>query len=145
MALKDKKLPPGFKPDETLVAEINRLKEADGTISCAAALRLSVKAGAKPKVTGRSLDARSIPISRCQLGLFGYPGHAKGWEAAGPDEEFVSEGLSKALRTAAGPQKRISCLGLWKIAKNHRISRMQAGLAADRAGLKIIACQLGAF
>ncbi|MHB8054283.1 MAG: hypothetical protein ACYDH3_03440, partial [Candidatus Aminicenantales bacterium] len=114
-------------------------------IACVAALRLAVKAEVKSEAVGRTLDALSVHLSRCQLGLFGYPGRAKGWAAAGIDAEFVSEGLLEALRAAAGAAKSISCLRLWEIAKNHRISRMQAGYAADRAGVKIIKCQLGAF
>ncbi|MHB8056078.1 MAG: hypothetical protein ACYDH3_12615, partial [Candidatus Aminicenantales bacterium] len=76
MALKDKKLPTGLKPDPTLVAEIGRLKNAEGTIACIAALRLAVKAEVKSEAVGRTLDALSVHLSRCQLGLFGYPGRA---------------------------------------------------------------------
>lgn len=143
MALNDKKLSPGLKPDPALSVELERLKNADGTISCAAAIGLADKMKVSPQDVGRTLDALAVHLSRCQIGAFGYPGHAKGWSAvpAGP----VPEGLEEALRAAAGTDNRIKCLALWELAERFRIPRMEAGRIADRAGFKIVACQLGAF
>ena len=145
MALKDKKLSPDVKPDPALAAEIERWKEPDGTVSCATAIRLAESMKVKAEDVGRTLDALSVHLGKCQIGTFGYPGHAKGWGAGGPDLDSEPDDLRPALLEAGGPEKRISCLSLWNIAAGFRISRMSVGYAADRAGLKIIDCQLGAF
>lgn len=143
MALNDKKLSPELKPDPILSAELERLKNPDGTVSCAAAVGLAEKLKIRTQDVGRTLDALAVHLSRCQIGTFGYPGHAKGWSAvpAGP----VPDGLEEAMREAAGTEKRIGCLTLWELADRFRISRMEAGRIADRTGLKIVSCQLGAF
>lgn len=145
MALNEKKLPPDLKADPVLAAEIERLKDPDGTVSCSAAIRLAEIRNVPSEDVGRTLDALSVHLSRCQIGTFGYPGHAKGWTAAGVDREAEPEGLRKALLEAGGPAARISCRAIWEIASKFSISRMAAGYAADRAGLKITGCQLGAF
>jgi len=145
MALSDKKLPPDLKPNSVLAAEIERLKEPNGTISCATAMRLAESKNVKPEEVGRTLDALSVHLGKCQIGTFGYPGHAKGWGAGAPVLDAEPDGLRPALLEAGGPGKRISCLSLWNIAARFRISRMSVGFAADRAGLKIVDCQLGAF
>ena len=143
MALKDKKLSHALKPDPVLSAEIERLKNPDGTVFCLEAIGLAEKMRIRPEKIGRTLDALAVPLSRCQIGAFGYPGRAKGWSAdpSGP----VPEGLEEAIRAAAGSEKRIRCLRLWELAERFRISRMDAGRTADRAGVKIVSCQLGAF
>jgi len=145
MALKDKKIPPDLKPDEVLSGEIARLKESDGTISCAAAIRLAEKKGVNPGDVGRTLDVLSVHLTLCQIGTFGYPGHAKGWASSGAASRAVPDGLKKALQDAGGIEKRIDCLEIWKIGAKFRVSRMLAGYVADQAGLKIKRCQLGAF
>jgi len=143
MALKDKKPEPGFIPDKALVAEIRGEIAADGTVSCAAAVGLAEKMKIRPQDVGRTLDALAVHLSRCQIGTFGYPEHAKGWSTV--PAEPVLEGLAEAMRAAAGAEKKIGCRALWELAERFRIPRMEAGRIADRAGLKIVSCQLGAF
>ena len=145
MALKDKKIHPDLKPDSDIAAEIDGLKESDGTISCAAAVRMAEKKGVKPETVGRTLDALGTRLSLCQIGTFGYPGHAKGWVGSAAASQPVPDELKKALQDAGGTEKRITCLEIWKIAAKFRVSRMLAGSLADQAGLKIKGCQLGAF
>ncbi|MBN1938478.1 MAG: hypothetical protein JW843_02760 [Candidatus Aminicenantes bacterium] len=145
MALEDKTLPPDLKPNPVLIDKIELIKETDGTVSCAAAIALAERANVAPEEVGRTLDALAVRLSRCQIGTFGYPGHAKGWTISGADREPEPEGLRAALQEAAGPVKQVSCPTLWDIAEKFHISRMRVGYAADRAGLKINGCQLGAF
>lgn len=145
MALKNKKIPSDLKSDSAIAAEIGGLKESDRTISCAAAVRLAEKKGVKPIAVGRTLDALAVHLSLCQIGVFGYPGHAKGWVVSGVVSQPVPDGMKNAMREAGGTEKRITCLEIWKIAAKFRVSRMLAGAVADQAGLKIKGCQLGAF
>jgi hypothetical protein len=145
MALKDKAVPPDLKPDAALASKIRLVLEADGTVSCAAAIRLAEKENVPTESIGRTLDCLPVHISLCQIGTFGYPGHAKGWAVSGSASQPVPDGLNKALQDAGGEEKRITCPEIWKIAAQFGISRMLAGYLADAAGLKIGGCQLGAF
>jgi len=145
MALNDKKIPPNLDLNPVLAAEIGGLKEPDGTVPCAAAIHLAEVKRVKPPEVGRTLDALSVHIGRCQIGTFGYPGHAKGWSSLDAADGTVSPALQEALLEAGGTARRISCLAIWEIAARFKVSRMIAGYAADQAGLKIVDCQLGAF
>jgi len=145
VALNDKKIPPDLKPDPRLTADLEAGKDADGKVACAAAFIVAERKGVSPQEVGRTLDALSVPLTHCQLGLFGYPGHAKGWGPAGVASQAEPRGLRDALREAAGPNQTITCEAIWKAAERFRASRMLAGYIADLSGLKIIGCQLGAF
>ena len=85
-----------------------------------------------------------IRLTRCQIGLFGYP-NKKGWIEAGVKDLPVADSFVAALNAKAGANKCISCIELWDLAGAHKISRMQAGYLADKLGLQIMDCQLGAF
>jgi len=145
MALKDKNPAANLKPDADLAAMIRPILSADGTVSCASAMRLAENKNVPPGDIGRTLDALGIHLAQCQIGTFGYPGHAKGWDAAGSASLPVPEGLGKAVQDAGRVERRITCPEIWQLAAKFRISRMQAGYLADRAGLKIKGCPLGAF
>jgi hypothetical protein len=145
VALSDKKLPPDIKPDESLSAEIQTVLDSEGTVSCAAAVNIAQKMGVDPSAVGQTLDALGIHLSRCQLGLFGFPGHAKGWEQARIADQPVPEGLRAALRNARDSEGRLSCAAIWKTADRFRAPRVLAGFVADQDGFKIVGCQLGAF
>lgn len=145
MALKDKALDPNLKPDPELAAAVPGLRESDGTVSCAAAMRLAETKKIDPEAVGRTLDAMAVTLGRCQIGTFGYPGHAKGWTGAGLEARPVPDGLENALREAGGNDRSITCSDIWALASRFGLSRLHAGWLADRAGLKIRKCQLGAF
>lgn len=145
MALADKKLPLDLKPDERIAAEIRPRLDAEGMMSCATAMQIAVHMGVAPEAVGRTLDALGIHLTRCQIGLFGYPGHAKGWAQAGTADRPEPTGLINALNGVADPAGTLSCVRIWEATERIGVSRLQAGFAADRTGRKIIGCQLGAF
>jgi hypothetical protein len=144
MALEDKKLPPDLKPDETIAAAIRARLEA-GRLTCSAAFAVAEEVGCPPAAVGEAADVLTIRLTRCQLGLFGFPGHAKGWEAAGVASLPVAEGLEQAIREHEGGQGNVACEDLWIVAARFGASRMQVGYLADRLGIPIRPCQLGAF
>jgi hypothetical protein len=144
MALKDKTIAPGVKPDAGLAAEIKG-RVLDGTLSCAEAFAVSDRAGVSPLDVGRAADVLKIKLSHCQLGLFGYPGRAKGWDRSGAGMGPVPDGLDAAIKRRAGREGRVSCSALWDLAKLYGVPRILVGDAADRLGIRIIDCQLGAF
>jgi hypothetical protein len=144
MALKDKKLDPSFRPDEKVASAV-RGAVKDGCLACAAAFAAACTLGVDPRLVGRTADSLAVHLSECQLGLFGFPGHAKGWEKAGTAGQPVPEELEKALVGKDAASAEISCAALWKLAADFGVSRMLTGFLADKRGLKIRPCQLGAF
>jgi hypothetical protein len=144
MALKDKNLGPEETADAAIAAAIRQRLE-DGRLPCATACSLAADLGCPPALVGATADLLRIPLTACQLGLFGFPGHAKGWEAAGVAELPVPAGLEAALLAARGSTGELTCLALWRVADAAGCSRTLAGFVADRLGVKVRGCQLGAF
>lgn len=141
MALPDKALPENF----VIAAEIASAIQAalaEGVLPCAAAFRIAAKQQVAPLTVGQTADALGVHLSACQLGLFGYLGHVKGWEcvAATP----LAEGIAAVLQAAA-ESGQLACAQLWELAAQFGVARLQIGFAADRLGIKIGPCQLGAF
>ncbi|NMC01667.1 MAG: hypothetical protein GYA30_04760 [Chloroflexi bacterium] len=142
MALHDKVLP----EDRVVASELTEaLRGAlvQDTLPCAAAFRLAEERNFPPLAVGQAADALEIRLSACQLGLFGYPGHAKGWATVA--ERPVSPALKAALLAAAGENRRLTCSQLWELAAQWEVPRLQLGHVADQLGIKIEGCQLGAF
>jgi hypothetical protein len=144
VALDDKKVNPDVAIDKTIAAAIGRRLEG-GLLPCAAAGALAAELGCEPFAVGATADALRITITACQLGLFGYPGHAKGWEATGVAAQPVPAGLEAALLAASDGRGELTCLAVWQVAERTGCGRMQAGYIADRLGIKIRSCLLGAF
>ncbi len=144
MALKDKRVLPGAKPDAGLAAEI-RGRILNGTLSCAEAFAVADGTGVSPLDVGRTADVLKVKLSHCQLGLFGYPGRGKGWDRSGAGLGPAPDGLEAALKRRAGREARVTCSDLWEIAELYGVPRILVGDVADRLGFRIIECQLGAF
>jgi hypothetical protein len=144
MALEDKTLPEGLTANPTVAAAI-RAHLQDGLLSCAAACDAAEGLRVQPIEVGRTADALQVHLTRCQLGLFGFPGHSKGWEAAGVAALPVPDGLEDALRAARDEHEELACSALWREADRCGAPRIQAGFVADRLGIPIRHCQLGAF
>jgi len=144
MALKDKKIPEG-REIEPAQAEAIRARLKDGMLDCAAAFVLAEEKGITPLAAGKAADSLGIHLSHCQLGLFGFPGHAKAWERPGWKETGIPNGLEAAVRSAVDPDGSLSCASAWTVADRFRIGRVQVGFLANRLNIKIKRCQLGAF
>jgi hypothetical protein len=144
MALEEKKLPVDFVVDEPLAQTI-KAKLTDEKLACQQAFSIAKSHNVSPLLIGQTADVLNIHLTRCQLGLFGYPNHTKGWDAAGIAEQDVPEGLKEAINTVYAAQKQLPCINLWEIAAQFNISKMQVAYAADQMGLRISPCQLGAF
>jgi len=143
MALAEKTLPADFVIMPALANAIRAKVQAEH-LACAAAFSIAAEQAVAPLLVGQTADALTIHLSHCQLGLFGYPGHTKGWEAAGSAAQPVPAGLEDALQEA-GAHGPLACATLWALATQFRVSRMLVGYTADRLGIKIAPCQLGAF
>lgn len=126
---------------DTAIAEKIQNRQKNGRITCAAAHEIADKLNCSPQEVGLNIDLLEKRINQCQLGLFGY-GDKKGKaiEAA----STVAEELKTALRDAMGDD-RITCEAAWEVADRLNLSRMAAAGACESLGIKISACQLGAF
>ena len=144
MALTDKKAVPEAEADQTIATHI-RARLEGGRLPCAAACALAAELDRPTAEVGRTADALRVPLTACQLGLFGYPGHAKGWEQAGVAAQPAPPGLEEQLRASVDEQGALTCLSVWRAAQDTGCSRIHAGAVADRLGLKIRDCQLGAL
>lgn len=144
MALKDKRIAPGVKPDARLAAEIKG-RVLDGTLSCAEAFAVAERTGDSPLDVGRAADVLKSKLSHCQLGLFGYPGLGKGWDRSGAGMGSVPDGLEAAIKRRVGRERRVTCSDLWDMAELYGVPKILVGDVADRLGIRIVACQLGAF
>ena len=144
MALDDKTIDPDARVDER-IAEAILARLVDGRLPCDAAREVAEGLGVAPIEIGRTADQLRIRLTRCQLGLFGYPGHAKGWESAGVARRAVPEGLEEALLAARDERGEMSCERLWREAARFSVERLHVSYVADRLGIKIRECRLGAF
>jgi hypothetical protein len=144
MALEGKQVDPDVPVDDRIAAAIrSRLEE--GNLPCAAAFELAEALGVPPAAVGLAADRLRIHLARCQLGLFRYPERGKGWERASVDALPAPDGLEAALAAAGHERGEISCDQLWQEARRFGAPRLQVGWLADRLGLKIRDCPLGAF
>jgi len=124
--------------EETLAAV--RVRVQDGQLSCAQAFRLAGDLGVSPLVIGKAADMLDVHLARCQLGLFGYGDVQRMLEPA----VEVSPGLGQAIREGL-VLGRLPCAVAWAIARRFDIPKMQVANAAEKLGIRLAQCQLGAF
>lgn len=139
----EEKILPGDVSVAVELEEVIRVALVNDVLPCASAFRISAKRQLAPLAVGEAADALGIHLGGCQLGLFGYPGHTKGWTKVA--EQPVPESLEAALLEAAGATRQLACIQLWDLAEQFGIPRLQIGFVTDKLGIKIRPCQLGAF
>jgi len=132
----------GAPPDPKIAGPLNdRLTQ--GRLGCPAASKLATDLGVPMAAVGETADKLEVKIVRCQLGLFGYETADSRDPAYGPAAD-VPDDLAAELRDRARG-RHVDCLVLWEIADGRGRSRMAVACAAEALGMKIAACQLGAF
>jgi len=144
MTMKDnghyaRKHPPEMRPGDEI---LKMLGEAcpEGWISCAQAFRKASALGISPREVGIAADFLEIRIRRCQLGLFGYSPEKS---VVSPAEQ-VPPDLESAIKGAL-VEGRLPCASAWAIARKLGMAKMAVSAACEKLGIKISACQLGAF
>ena len=144
MALEDKELSTNFTIDEA-VANAIRAHLRDEKLPCAAAFKIAETQEIPPLDVGKTADQLGIHLTRCQLGLFGYPGHAKGWDTPDFASLKAPEGLEEAIRSRTDDAGTIGCATLWELSAQFEIPRLYIGWFTDQLEIRITPCQLGAF
>ena len=136
------KHPPHMERNEQ-VAKAIRENSPDGALGCAMAEKIAKELKVKMAEVGMTADLLEIKIKECQLGLFGWgdkPSHGKDVQPAAS----VSVEMKSALERAAVNGK-VACAALWKIADQLSVKRRVVSGACEALGIKVRACQLGAF
>lgn len=122
------------------VAELLKKKKADGAMACPLAFQAASELNMTPAEIGQAIDLLEIPISKCQLGLFGYSPVSRIIQPA----ESVSEELEAAIRSAL-TDGRLPCADAFRIAREFKLAKIRVSSACEKLKIKISACQLGAF
>ncbi len=129
----------GQQPDLRLAGELRRRSQS-GEISCTEAFQAAAALQVPPSAIGTTLDLLEFRIVKCQLGLFGYQPEKRLVEPAAA----VPEDLARAIREALA-EGRLPCLAAWGLAEKRGLSKLHLAAACEALGIKISACQLGAF
>jgi len=143
MARKDKGHFASKHPGATVkkeVAELLKKKKVDGAMTCPLAFQAATELNLTPAEVGLALDLLEIPISKCQLGLFGYSPVSRILQPA----DSVPGDLDAAIR-AAMKDGRLPCAAAFRIAADFKLAKIRVSSACEKLKIKISACQLGAF
>ena len=143
MARKDKGHFASKHPGATVkkeVAELLKKKKVDGAMTCPLAFQAATELNLTPAEVGLALDLLEIPISKCQLGLFGYSPVSRILQPA----DSVPGELDAAIR-AALKDGRLPCAAAFRIAADFKLAKIRVSSACEKLKIKISACQLGAF
>ncbi len=122
------------------VAEALKKKKVDGAMTCPLAFQAARELNLTPAEIGQAIDLLEIPLSKCQLGLFGYSPVSRIIQPA----ESVAEDLEAAIRSAMS-DGRLPCAAVFQIAADFKLAKIRVSSACEKLKIKISACQLGAF
>ena len=122
------------------IADAVRERTREGKLSCGAAFRIAEELALNPLKVGEMADALGVRLYHCQLGLFGYDGEER---IVHPAEELSPE-LEQAIREGL-IVGRLPCAVAWAIANRFDLPKTHVANAAERLGIRIGQCQIGAF
>jgi len=122
------------------VAELLKKKKVDGAMTCPLAFQAASELNMTPAEIGQALDILEIPLSKCQLGLFGYSPVSRIIQPA----ESVAEDLEASIRAALS-DGRLPCAEIFRIAGEFKLAKIRVSGACEKLKIRISACQLGAF
>lgn len=113
---------------------------SDGDLPCAAAFDVAAVLNITPAAVGDYADKFGFHLTKCQLGLFGYPPHKKIVEPLASVDAELADVIRAGL-----VNDRLPCQTAWEIAERLNIPRMRVSAACETLGIKIKPCQIGAF
>ena len=134
-----KKHPSNSETDPRVISALKERATAGG-VPCAVAFEVASELGVTPGLVGKTADLLELKLNKCQIGLFGYEPDRRIVEPAetvsGEQETWIRKELTDG---------RLSCEKVWELAKNPGLTKMAVSSACESLGIKISACQLGAF
>jgi hypothetical protein len=93
---------------------------------------------------GVAVDFLETRITKCQLGLFGYPRERFPEGRAVEAAEEASPDIEAAIRGCL-VEGRLPCKSAWEIAAERGIPKMAVAAACEKLKIRVKPCQLGAF
>lgn len=136
------KHPPGIRPNEAIAKAIRKMSP-EGELTCGVAERIAKELNVSMSEVGTTADLMEAKIGKCQLGLFGWgnkPNHGKDVSRADSVSQDVEIALGEVVKKG-----KVTCSAIWAIADRLGRERKEISTACETLGLKICACQLGAF
>ena len=111
-----------------------------GKLPCAVAFDIAKQNQMLVKKIGQTADSAGIRLSKCQLGLFGYPPENKIIKSLDTVEPELQSAINEVQKDNV-----IQCADIWDIAKKMGMKKLHVSCACETMALKIKGCQLGAF
>ncbi len=130
-------------PNQPVDEEVKKLvleKIVDDRITCSAAHEVATTANVSPAEVGIVIDMVNARLTRCILGLYGYPDGKPVKKPPAKEDEV----LLKAI-TDAADDNHLACKDAWDIADTLKVGRLTVSRMAEAHGIKVNKCQLGAF
>lgn len=112
----------------------------DGQLPCAVAFEIAKNLKTSPEEIGKTADLLNLPLSKCQLGLFGYKPKKK---IVKPLSEVNPELKDAVIGSIVG--EKLPCRAAWDIASRFAVPKLTVSGACEVMDRKISGCQLGAF
>lgn len=130
---------PGL-PVDPEIAQAVQERVVNGMITCADAAAIASELHKPLSEIGIVIDILELPLSKCQLGLFGYD----------PQKKIVTTAVSVAKELESAIREKLlngmlSCDATWKTADALALPRITVSSACEALHVKIKPCQLGAF
>ena len=122
------------------IADAVKERVRDGKLSCGMAFRIAENLNVGPLEVGETADELEVRLYHCQLGLFGYDGEERIVRPA----EAVSAELELAIQEGL-IVGRLPCAVAWALANRFDIRKLDVANAAEKLGVRVGQCQLGAF
>jgi len=122
------------------VASAVRERAPEGTLRCAEAFRIAEELDATPAAVGETADTLDVRLTHCQLGLFGYGERKSVVEPAAEVAPQVEQAIREGLIL-----DRLPCAAAWAIAARFQMPKLHVANAAEKLGVRVGQCQLGAF
>ena len=113
---------------------------AKGGLTCAKAFRVADDLSAAPLVVGNAATELGVRLQSCQLGLFRDADGRRPVSAATAIEPELGQAIREGLVLG-----RLPCAVAWALATRFGIKRTDVANAAEKLGIRISQCQLGAF
>ena len=107
---------------------------------CAEAFRIAEELDATPAAVGETADTLDVRLTHCQLGLFGYCERKSVVEPAAEVAPQVEQAIREGLIL-----DRLPCAAAWAIAARFQMPKLHVANAAEKLGVRVGQCQLGAF
>jgi len=125
--------------DQKLLETIKAHLQSD-KLPCLAAFDIAEKNQIAVQTVAQTVDISGIRLSKCQLGLFGYPPENKIIKPLNSIEPELKQVIDNTQK-----ENIIQCAEVWKIAKELGMKKLHVSCACETLKLKIKGCQLGAF